>query len=222
MKTCISGVIPAIIGGGVVAAAFLIGGAGRLAQPDKPAKEPQPKPELIDPALQIDMQNEIAAYLKFMSPGAPHAALKKFTGEWTTTTRMWMDPAGKPLESEGKASFKLILGGRFLQQTTQGSMMGTPTEGLGLMGFDNFRNQYTGTWCDTMSTTIYHMSGGASRDGKSIVMFGSMDEPNTKEIGKPVKWVVRSVDDNKFFFEAFEVIYGDPFKVMEVEYTRAK
>ena len=59
-------------------------------------------------------------------------------------------------------------------------------------------------------------------DGKTITMFGAMDEPGLKEIGKTVKWVNRFVDNDTMFFEAWEVQYGDPFKAFEVEYRRVK
>jgi hypothetical protein len=53
-------------------------------------------------------------------------------------------------------------------------------------------------------------------------MFTHMDEPTTGEIGKTVKFVTRFVDDNTMVFEAWEVQYGNDFKVMEIEYKRAK
>jgi hypothetical protein len=73
-----------------------------------------------------------------------------------------------------------------------------------------------------MGTSILHMTGSMSPDAKTQTMFTQMDEPTTGEIGKTVKYVTRFVDDNTMTFEAWEVQYGDPMKVFEIQYTRAR
>jgi hypothetical protein len=177
----------------------------------------------VNPALnEVDPAKAMQEWMALSSPGQAHEKLKAMEGSYKTNTRVWPTPGGQPMESQGKASFKMILGGRFLQQDFEGQMMGMPQMGLGLLGYDNHRKQFMGVWCDTFSTTMYTMAGGLSKDGKSITMFGQMDEPSTKEIGKIVKWVTREQDKDTFFFEAWEVQYGEPFLVMQVQYERLK
>ena len=142
-------------------------------------------------------------------------------GSWTTTSRMWMDAARPPEEFAGRAEFKMVLGGRFLQQDFNGVMMGQPFTGHGLTGFDTNRKQYTMVWADNVSSAFTIASGGISPDGNTITMFGQMDEPTMGEFGKHVKWVTRWAGADKMFFEAWEVQHGKDFKVFEVEYTRA-
>ena len=101
-------------------------------------------------------------------------------------------------------------------------MMGMPFKGMGLTTFDNFRKQYVGSWADSMGTSILHMTGSMSPDGKTQTMFTQMDEPTMGEIGKTVKYVTRFVDDNTMNFEAWEVQYGNDFKAFEIEYKRAR
>lgn len=187
-----------------------------------------PKPDMgvagqVNPALnEVDPAKAMQEWMAMSSPGVAHEKLKAMEGSYKTTTRVWQAPGAQPLESQGKASFKMILGGRFLQQDFEGQMMGMPQLGLGLLGYDNHRKQFMGVWCDTFSTTMYTMAGGLSKDGKTITMFGEMDEPSTKEIGKIIKWVTRQQDKDTFFFEAWEVQYGEPFLVMQVQYERTK
>ncbi|MDX2147887.1 MAG: DUF1579 domain-containing protein [Planctomycetota bacterium] len=193
------------------AGAVLAGAA--LAQPGD-AKDALPKQ---------DQQAMMEAWVKAMTPGAQHEKFKEMEGDWECTMRVWMEgPQGKPTEEKGSANYKVILGGRYLQQTFSGSMMGMPFEGVGLTGFDNIRKQFVGTWADSMSTTIMRTVGGISPDGKTMTMFGEMDEPMTGEMGKVVKYVSREISKDKHVFEAHEVMYGEPFKVFEIEYTRIK
>jgi hypothetical protein len=62
-----------------------------------------------------------------------------------------MEPGQPPLESEGTAEHKMILGVRYLQQAFTGDMMGTPFGGIGLNGYDNQKQKFVSTWVDSMS-----------------------------------------------------------------------
>jgi hypothetical protein len=196
------------------------------AGPARPAE--QEGHQQMDPKA---MQAAMEAWMKTTRPGQEHKFLEQFAGEWDTTMRMWMDPNGKPSESKGSATLKMIHGGRFLHQESKGSMklpgpdgkmMDVPSGGMGVTGFDVYRKLYTFAWTDTMSTAILTGSGALDRSGKILTMFGQMDEPMTGETGKAVKYVTRASSPDKFTFEIYEVLYGDPFKVVEVEYTRKK
>lgn len=198
-------------------------GAG--AQPTSPPSTPaaptfpdRGQPRLADGMTPEKMMQEWAA---LGSPGKPHEFLKSLEGKYTTTATIWMDPT-KPAKSGGTAEFKMILGGRFLQQTYSGSMMGQPMNGVGLMGFDNNRRQYVSMWCSDLETSMLTMTGGIDQNGKVITMFGEMDEASTKQVGKTVKWVTRIISDDKFAFESWEVECDTPMKVFEIEYTRVK
>jgi hypothetical protein len=161
-------------------------------------------------------------WMALMKPGKAHEGLKKCVGEWTTVTRVWEQPKAPPQEFAGAATFKMVLGDHYLQQDFKGQMGPTSFTGIGLTGYDNLRKQYTMCWGDSMNTALVLGTGGISPDGKTITMFGTMDEPALGEVGKHVKYVTRYPSDDKMFFEIWEVQYGDPFKVMEVEYTRKK
>lgn len=184
-----------------------------------------PQPEMDPAAMQAAMDN----YLKSIQPGEKHKWLEQFVGRWNTTMRMYWGPGAPPIETSGAAVFSMIHGGRFLRQETtgvmklpgpDGSMQDFPTSGLGLTGYDNNRKLYVITWTDNMGTSIYTGSGSLSPDGRLLTMFGTMDEPMTGEIGKTVKYVTRIESPDRHVFEIHEVLYGDPFKVVEIEYNR--
>jgi Protein of unknown function (DUF1579) len=176
------------------------------------------------------MQAAIDNYLKTIQPGEAHKFLEQFAGEWTTKTTLFMGP-GMEIVTAGTSSITAIHGGRFLKQETagtmkfpgaDGSMKETPTTGLGLIGYDNNRKLYTMFWSDSTSTALFTGQGNLSQDRQTLTMFGTMDEPMTGEMGKTVKYTTRIESPDRHVFEVFEVLYGDPFKVVQIEYERKR
>jgi hypothetical protein len=122
----------------------------------------------------------------------------------------------------GSAKFEMMMDGRYLLQTYKGNMMGQPMEGMGIMGYDNNRKLFVNSWVDNFMTGIMPMKGNLSEDGKTLTMIGEMDEPMTGEMGKAVRSRTIWIDDNTFKFTMDEILYGEPFTVVEVTYTRKK
>ena len=169
-----------------------------------------------------DMAEMMACWEKSSKVDAPHKFLKPFVGNWDTKTRMWMAPDAPPTEEMGTAQFELVLGGRFAKQTWSGSMMGMPAEGIGYTGYDTIRKQYTSVWLSNLGTSMMTMTGNLDPKGNVLTQVGVMDEPTTGEYGKAAKWATRWHSDDHFTLEGYEILYGEPFKVFEVEYRRKK
>lgn len=171
----------------------------------------------------MDMKAMMEACAQMAATTAEHAEMAKRVGNWTTTNKMWMDPKAPPMESKGSETCKMILGGRVCQAEYRGDMMGQPFNGLGMSGYDKVKKQYWMTWMDDMGTTVSTAWGTASADGKTISMMGKMDDPMTGKMGKDVKYVMKSVDNDHYVFEMWdEVGTAMEFKVMEMAYTRSK
>ncbi len=188
---------------------------------DKAAKKPEagqaqaPSPDEIK-----DMMDK---YKELNAPGPQHKQFAKAVGKWDAVSRMWTDPSAPPTESKGQAEYRLACGGRYLISNYKGDMMKEPFEGMGIDGYDNFRQEYTSIWIDNFSTAILNLTGHADETGKIITFTGKMDEPLTKERDKPLKTILRWVNDDKFVFEWYDLAPdGKETKIMEIEYTRAK
>ena len=82
------------------------------------------------PAMDPQTQAMMAAMEKYATPGPEHERLVKGNGTWDVTSKMWMDPSGEPMESEGVSTQRSILGGRYVQYDYEGDMMGMPFSGL--------------------------------------------------------------------------------------------
>src|SRR3954465_13480210 len=85
---------------------------------------------------------EMESMMKAASPGAPQKKLARLAGDWTFTNTMWMDPSQPPVKSSGTMHGVVLMGGRYVEHTWKGDMMGMPFEGRGTEGYDNTGKQY--------------------------------------------------------------------------------
>lgn len=177
---------------------------------------------------EADMQAMMQKCMELGHPGEHHKTLEQFEGKWNAVTKMWMDPSSPAMESKGTCERHWILDKRFLQENfkstmmmpgEKGEMQKMPFEGIGTMGYDNFRNMYVSSWVDSMGTGMF-TSKGSSADGKTFTYYGEMDEPMLNVVGRTVKFVTKVVDKDKHIFEMYDLHAGDGYKVMEITYTR--
>jgi hypothetical protein len=128
-------------------------------------------------------------------PGPEHAVFKKMIGNWDTTMKM----AGA--ESKGAATYKMAIGGLWLESTFEGDVGGAKFTGRGFDSYDANKKKYVSVWMDSMSTTPMFMEGGFDKDKKSMTMIGEgpgMDGKATK-----FRSVTSMPDDNTIHFDMF-------------------
>jgi hypothetical protein len=181
-----------------------------------PAQEGMTTPDMPD------METMMKIWEAARTPGKMHKLLEPLVGSWETTSRIWMQgPGAPPTESKGTAETEWILGGRYVRMDSHGQMMGQPMRGIGWTGYDNFKKKFTMLWMDDMSTAMYFAKGDFDPEGKVLTVYGEMDEPMTGEIGKPVKYVTRIIDENTHVFEIHDLVFPEgKTMVVEVTYTR--
>ena len=160
------------------------------------------------------------AWIKAATPGENHKVLASLAGEWNVVQKMWMAPGQPPMESKGRARQTMTLGGRYLRQEFEGSMMGGPFSGEGSTGYDNITKKFVSTWGDTWSTGIMVLTGDYDAASKTLTLTGDItDVDGTK---KPFKEVLRIMDADKHVLEMYDKHEGKEVKIMEILYTRAK
>ena len=203
-----------------VVAAFVLG-CGATASLAWTAADDHPGKKLVD--QKIAKMTAPEAMQKWMQNGQPslgHEVLAQFEGEWDVEMKMWMDQSQPPMVSQGSSTFKRILGGRFIEQHYSSQFMGQNYEGRGMLGYDNNRQMFWHTWIDSMNTGFSSGYGNLDESGTLLTVIGEMDEPMSGEVGKAYKSVTDMSDPDEFVFEMFEILYGEPFKVMEITYSR--
>ena len=148
-----------------------------------------------------------AEMMKAMMPGEHHGHLEVLAGEYTYTMKIWMGP-GEPTETTGTSSKTMIMGGRYIQEMHEGSMMGMPFTGTGWTGYDNVDERYEATWIDNFGTGIYTYHGQWDDEVNGIVMHGSFTDPVTGEKVE-LKTVTRLEGPDKMVYTSYERRKGD-------------
>lgn len=189
----------------LLSAAALLAASSAFAQAEKPAGGPD----------QAAMEQMMA----MMQPGPEHQDLAKMVGKWKAHNKMWMDPSGPPMESEGASEYMAVMGGRYIHGSYKSVMMGMPFEGMSVDGYDRYKKQYFSLWFDNMGTGFLAMWGNPSADGKTMTLTGTMFDP---EQGKDVavRSVTKHIDDNTVLFEMYSMKGGKEVKAMEITYKR--
>jgi hypothetical protein len=150
------------------------------------------------------------------TPGPAHKALDAFVGNWKADVKCSMGEGSESNNSQGTATTKWILGGRFVAEEFHGEMMGKPFTGKCLLGFDNSKQTYKCVWVDDFSTAVYTSEGKADSSNKVITLEGKADCAATGQKDVPRKQVYRVLGPDKYVLE----MYNDGQKQMEITYTR--
>lgn len=208
----------------VAVIAIFSGPALSSPQDNGPAQTAPPSPE--------QMQEMMKKWLDTIEPGPQHKWLAESAGEWNTVTRMWMmGPEAPPTETKGMSTIRVVLGGRFIQEEHKGEMLmpgpdgqikPMPYEGMGMFGYDKYRNLFTGNWYNNMGTNTLTMAGTLPPGSSTLTLYGEMDEPMLNIIGRTVKYVTKRVDKDNAIFTIYDLAAGDDHKAVEIVYTRKK
>jgi hypothetical protein len=169
---------------------------------------------------QADQQAMMEMMIKLGSPGEGHKKLEPFAGTFDVDATFWMAPGEEPMSSTGKANHEWILGGRYLFQEFEGDFMGEPFHGQGITGYDNFRNEYFGTWIDSMSTGMMLTKGQV--EGNVWTYTGSMDDTMAGKTVQVIEKITLHGSDHHVMEMWSPAPDGEMFKSMEIHYRRTK
>jgi hypothetical protein len=160
---------------------------------------PQDKPK---PAAAPAMSAADEAMMKAITPGEQQKKLARLAGDWTFTNKAWMAPGQPPMESSGTMHGEALLGGRYVEHTWKGALMGMNFEGRGTDAYDNVGKMYVSSWVDNMGTGIMHMTGTCDEAVKVCTYTGDVWDPATSK-KTTMKQVITWMDDNNFKNEMY-------------------
>ncbi|MBI5852049.1 MAG: DUF1579 domain-containing protein [Planctomycetes bacterium] len=172
-----------------------------------------------NPFAQLSMEEQMKAMMELATPGAEHQRLQQLVGDWDLTIKMRFGPKEPWQEMPGTIEAKSVLGGRYVVQHYQSTMMGQPFEGIGTLGYDRLKKRYTSSWADSMSTWIVRTEGQA--EGNAIDYRGMMVDSITPH-GRPMRTVERLADPDHWTTAMYDTIEGESVQVMEIHATRRK
>jgi len=171
-------------------------------------------------AAQQEMDATMAAWEKAGQPGTHHKHLAALAGTWEAETKFWMDPSGEPTVSPATIEYRMIMNGRYLEETIKSDFMGQPFTGRGLYGFNNVTGEVEAVWIDDTSTGIFQYTGSISDDGTEIKLKGKYKDPVTGE-WKENRSVLR-ISKDTLHYVGYEMEGGEEWKIMEITSTRKK
>jgi hypothetical protein len=167
-----------------------------------------------------DESNEVMAkWQAYSTPNENHRVLDVFVGSWDYTVKWWLQAGSEPETSTGVSNIKWILGGRFLQHSVVGNSKERPFEGMGIIGFDNSKNQYVAFWMDTMATGVMTADGKYDSNKKTLTENGTFMDPVSGK--KSFKGITTIISNDKYKYEMYTSgTDGKEFLNLEIIYTR--
>jgi hypothetical protein len=153
-------------------------------------------------------------------PGPEHELLKKWSGVWDVSAKMYMPGMAGAMSSTGVWTCKM-LGGFWSLCDLQSEMMGQPFLGHQVQGYDLHRKKITATWLDTSADWMETMTGTASADGKTVTLWGQGYNMAGKMTSH--KSVGSWFDDDHYAWKMWEMPKGKkPVLIVEITYVRRK
>lgn len=178
------------------------------------------------------MAEMMAKAAKYTQPGEAHQFLEHLLGDWDVSASLIMGGEASP-PAKGTSSTRWQVEGRWLISEWEGSIMGMQGKVFHVMGYDNLKMSFVWTGFGNFDTAMNHAEGDMAPDGKTLILYGTLDEYLTGEHDKMVKYVYRfdgATDDSgeltsvdSYTLEVHDLPIGEEnTKVMEFSYTRKK
>lgn len=172
---------------------------------------------------------DMPALVKRTSPGAGQAELKPLLGRWRVEkANFLLGAGGKPVKSEAMTTERVMIGdGRFVSDTTTGTLGGRPYFRTGLLGYNNTARRYELVTADNITPLLMSYQGrDGSTPGPRIDMTGSFADPGVTgeaNVGKTVgmRTEIRIVDNDHHEIDLFFTPPGALEKLVDkMVYTR--
>ncbi|HEV7765549.1 MAG TPA: DUF1579 family protein [Thermoanaerobaculia bacterium] len=156
-------------------------------------------------------------YIESAKPVAEHKRIAELSGTWKVTTKLWFGP-GEPQTASGTGEGKVILGGRFLEMTTdlKGAL---ESESVTIYGFDRRTNDFTMIGIDTLGTYWISAAGKYDETQKGIVLHGSYAQPPTGQETK-YRFLWSKPSENEHLLTLYFLMDGKDVRVAETRLVR--
>lgn len=154
-------------------------------------------------------------------PAEGHTLLRAFVGLWSGPTKLWLDPASVPEETETTLHAALVLGGRWLRLSYRGVSFGKPHAGEMSLGFHKDADDFELAWIDSAHTgSAIMLSKGKLGSPGVVDVLGSY-------LGGGERWgwrtVLRCPTPDELVIEAFNVSpRGEEERAMLSRLTRER
>jgi hypothetical protein len=174
----------------------------------------------LDPA---ELEALMTRSMELAEPGPEHERLAAMVGEWDVQLTMWAERGAEPVVLEATAEAHLILGGRFLMQTTTIPEGYFAAESISILGFDRRSEEFTLLGLDTGGTYWVSAQGPLVSANEAVLSGEDFDAvfDGTQEYDFVLRWEgERTFITQIIFKDAFHTGGGEPFMMVETVATR--
>ena len=146
---------------------------------------------------------------------APAAkGLQKFVGTFEVSGKFWFQPGQPPQHTKATATFKPVLGGKYVRQDYTDPNF--RVKGVGFMGYDPRTQQWSSVWMYNMSQQMEYSSGKADQNGV-LQLTGGKRAKATRRYSH--EW---TDPDTRVMKSWWELPGGERSMVYEMTYRRKK
>ena len=165
-------------------------------------------------------QKEMARRMQLaMALTAEHKALGDLVREWDM--ELQIVGMGK---KKGTAKIDWLFEGRWLklEMKVPGFAPSVALEAFAVMGYDKVKKAHVAMFCNNLDPGMTVMAGPKVEPAdQTQVMYGTHDEYLTGELDKPIKYVTRLINKDKWILEVWDLGIGEAGKAVVVEtFTR--
>jgi len=175
-------------------------------------------------AARTEPMVNMKALIERTSPGAGQEALQPLVGKWRVTkSSFWVTGTPEhPVISEAMTTERQwIADGRFLDDTTTGSMGGRPYFRTGMLGYNPMDKRYEWTTADNQTPimmTYYGAVGSAlAQPIKMSGQFTDLGVAGEKNVGKniPMRTEIKITNNDRHTFELYVTPPGEPERLVD-------
>ncbi|MCA9742576.1 MAG: DUF1579 domain-containing protein [Deferribacteres bacterium] len=151
-----------------------------------------------------------------------HQFLASLAGEWQGMTKTWFEPDKLADESQTRATFRLVLDGRFVMQEYEGTLMGKKIQGIAIWGNHLQTGIFQRIWIDNFHMGTGMMLSEGSRIEHGINVIGSYhDSAGGQDWGWRTQ--LELAEPDTIVVTAFNISpEGHEAKAIETRYERVK
>ena len=178
---------------------------------------------------QQEFVNMLEKWNKVRVPSNRHGILSRLVGEWDVLLRF--RGGGQAWESSCISQAELMHGGRFLLEQIHGEIYAPDAGGemrpeaysaTRMLGFDNYKNAYTGMFVDNQNTYLLTFQGHDFSESapERLGLFGRQDEPMLDTHDVMMKYELRFLDSARHMWSVYVTAVSDDTSLFDFEYEK--
>lgn len=156
------------------------------------------------------------------APAKQHEWLGQLVGEWEFEGELVTAPGQPPIQCKGSESVRAI-GGFWVIAENRNTFMDVPITGVLTIGYDPQKEQFVGTWIDSMTSYLWSYEGTLDEESKVLTLLTEGPSPaGPDKLAKFRETIEIKSEDHKVFTSAIQTDDGEWMTFATIHYRRKK